>query len=73
MLPIIRTIVYWGLYWGPLFWETTNLLVSVLGSPYSGQLPNHKARPYSKGFGLSVVFLGFRDFGPDNLELLYAR
>ena len=19
-LPIIRTIVFWGLYWGPLFW-----------------------------------------------------
>ena len=21
-VPIIRTIVFWGLYWGPLFWET---------------------------------------------------
>ena len=20
---VIRTIVFWGLYWGPLFWETT--------------------------------------------------
>ena len=22
-VPIIRIIVYWGLYWGSLFWETT--------------------------------------------------
>ena len=22
-VPIIRTIIYWGLYWGTLFWETT--------------------------------------------------
>ena len=22
-VPIIRTIVHWGLYWGPLFRETT--------------------------------------------------
>ena len=22
-VPIIRTIVFWGLYWGSLFWETT--------------------------------------------------
>ena len=22
-IPIIRTIVLWGLYWVPLFWETT--------------------------------------------------
>ena len=22
-VPIMRTIVFWGLYWGPLFWETT--------------------------------------------------
>ena len=22
-VPIIRIIVCWGLYWGPLFWETT--------------------------------------------------
>ena len=23
VVPIIRVIVFWGLYWGPLFWETT--------------------------------------------------
>ena len=25
-VPIIRTIVFWGLYWGPLIWETTSLV-----------------------------------------------
>ena len=24
-VPIIRTIVFWGLYWGPVFWESTIL------------------------------------------------
>ena len=29
-VPIIRTIVFWGLYGGPLFWETT-ILRDVMG------------------------------------------
>ena len=29
-LPIVRTRVFWSLYWGPL------VLESILGSPYFG-------------------------------------
>ena len=31
-VPIIRVIVYWGLYWGPLFRETTILETPEVGS-----------------------------------------
>ena len=29
-VPIIRIIVFWGLYWVPLFWETTILKAQQL-------------------------------------------
>ena len=34
-VPIIRTIVFWGLYWVPFFWETTiwRIAVKALRTP----------------------------------------
>ena len=43
-VAILRIIVYWGLYWGPLFQETTksqydgSIVGIVLGFPYHGNL-----------------------------------
>ena len=33
-VPVIRIVVYWGLYWVPLFWETTKYQPSK--SPNTG-------------------------------------
>ena len=27
-VPMIRIIVYWGLQWGPLFWESTERMIT---------------------------------------------
>ena len=32
-VPIIRILVFWGLYWGPLFWETPIWHVSQAAEP----------------------------------------
>ena len=34
-VPIIRTLVFWGLYWCPLFWDTTTWLM-ILGNKLQG-------------------------------------
>ena len=43
---IIRTILFWGLYWGPLFWETTRRLLAC------GRLAgaNETCDPYTLDF-----------------------
>ena len=37
-VPIIRMIIFWGPYWGPLFWESTI-------SEFSMNSPKNKAAP----------------------------
>ena len=51
-VPIIGTVVFWGLYWGPLFWGNYKINLSRLHPPYVRE-PPQGAKPAG---ALNAVF-----------------